>query len=242
VQAVAGTPTPEVRSILQAVVQRFPSHPPGPQAAKALAKLEPSAPGPSAEALSGDLELFALPNLLQSLQASESTGDLVLFDRSQARQGSISMARGRVVRCEAGRLRGPDAVYQMLEKPFPGTFAFRSTGGAGKGASSSPASPPADSLEVVELILEGLRRHDEYHQARAAAPDGIVLEPAGVAALRPEGESDDAFARTVWDRAAAGTPPEACESEVATDAYRVRRLYAAWIEQGALRARVERPT
>jgi len=232
IQAVSGTPMEEVRSALQDIVQKFPEHALGAQAAKVLAKLEPRAPTASAEALSGDLELFALPNLLQSLAESQSTGELVLFDRHQERRAAITLAQGRLTRYETGRLRGADALYQLLEKPFPGTFAFRAASGP------AAAAPAGNALDVMGGILEGLRRHDEYQQARALAPDGIRLEAGGAAALRPEDETDEALARAVWARASAGVPPEECEAEAATDAYRVRRLYAWWIEQGALRARV----
>ena len=56
-------------------------------------------------------------------------------------------------------------------------------------------------------------------------------------AVRPEDEDNAKFASQVWDRAAKGLTPDACEHEIPIDPFRVRRLYAWWIEQGALRAR-----
>ena len=90
---------------------------------------------------------------------------------------------------------------------------------------------------MKSLILEGARRHDEYQQAKAFAQDGVRYEPAGIPAVRPEDETDGAFASAVWDRAAAGTPANECELEMKTDPFRVRRLYAAWVESRALRPR-----
>jgi hypothetical protein len=81
-QAVAGTPRPEVRSALELVLERFQGQVPGEQARKILSTLEPS-PAKTTEALAGDLELFGLPNLLQSLVGSESSGELTLFDAHQ---------------------------------------------------------------------------------------------------------------------------------------------------------------
>ncbi len=52
-----------------------------------------------------------------------------------------------------------------------------------------------------------------------------------------EGESDVTFLRNVWAKASGGAPPTACETELAADSYRVRRLYAHWLETGALQAR-----
>jgi len=228
-QAVAGTPTHEVRSALETIAGKFGRHALGEQAQRILAKLEPAATK-TAEALTGDLDLFGLPNLLQSLAGSQSSGELVLFDAHQARQGSITMVKGMVTRGEAGKLSGADAVYMFMEKPFPGTFAFRATGDV--------AVPPGtEELDAMALILEGARRHDEYQQAKAFAQDGVRFEPAGIPAVRPEDEDDGAFASAVWDRAASGTPANECELEVKTDPFRVRRLYAAWVESRALRPR-----
>jgi hypothetical protein len=89
----------------------------------------------------------------------------------------------------------------------------------------------------MSLILEGARRHDEYQQARAFAADGVRYEPAGIPAVRPDDENDGEFASTVWDRAAAGTPADHCELEMKVDPFRVRRLYAFWVEARALRPR-----
>ena len=232
-QAVSGTPTQEVRSTLESIASKFSGHPLGEQARKALAKLEPRAKtATAAEALTGDLELFGLPSLLQSLVGVQSAGELILFDRQQVRQGSLLISGGRIARCEAGRLTGADAAYLLMEKPFPGTFTFRAT-------PDERRTPAAGSLDPMNVILEGARRHDEYQQAKAFAPDRVRYEPSGVAALRPEDETDGDFASNVWDRAAAGTPAENCELEMQVDPFRVRRLYAYWVESKALRPRVE---
>ncbi|HEX5044377.1 MAG TPA: DUF4388 domain-containing protein [Candidatus Polarisedimenticolaceae bacterium] len=231
VAVVCSTPLEEVRAVLRDVARAWQGDPMGDRAAAAVAKLEPKpVAGPQAEALSGDLELFALPNLLQSLAQSQSTGDLVLFDRKKERRATVWFAQGSMVRCESGKLTGAEAVYRVLESPFPGTFVFK--------AGTAPTEHQ-EPLDVLEVMLEGLRRYDEYQEARTLAPDGIALEGASApkATPTPEDEKDLAFVRAVWKRAAAGTPPEVCEADAATDPFRVRRLYAWWLEQGLLRPR-----
>jgi hypothetical protein len=230
VVVVSATPLDEVRAVLREVARAWQGDPLGERAASAVAKLEPKPQAQQqAEALSGDLEVFALPNLLQSLSQSQSTGDLVLTDRNGGRRAVLWFADGSLVRCESGRLAGAEAVYRVLESPFPGTFVFKA------------GMPPraGQPLDVLQVMLEGLRRYDEYQEARALAPDGIALEGAGRAktAPTPEDETDVAFVKAVWSRAASGTPPEVCEADAATDPFRVRRLYAWWLEQGMLRPR-----
>ena len=53
----------------------------------------------------------------------------------------------------------------------------------------------------------------------------------------PGKEADQAFGKAVWREAAAGTAPESCEGVVKADAYRVRKLYAHWLECGSLKRR-----
>jgi len=227
--AIAGTPAQEVRAALESISEKFKKHAVGDQARSILAKLAPKA-RVNAEALTGDLEVFGLPNLIQSLCASGSSGELVLFDAHQSRRGGIVLSKGKIIRSDAGALTGAEAIYLFMEKPAPGTFAFRQAAGEREAAA-------VDGLDAMSLILEGARRHDEYQQARAFAPDGVRYEPAGIPAVRPEDEQDGAFASAVWDRAAAGTPVDHCEMEMKTDPFRVRRLYAHWVEARALRPR-----
>jgi hypothetical protein len=89
----------------------------------------------------------------------------------------------------------------------------------------------------MSLILEGARRHDEYKEAVALAADGVRFEPTGSPAIRPEDEEDGDFAGSVWESAAAGIPANAFEREAKVDPFRVRRLYASWVQSGALRPR-----
>lgn len=231
IQAVSGTPTQEVRSVLETIASKFNGHPIGEQAMKALAKSDPKT-ATAADSLTGDLDLFGLPNLLQSLTGTQSSGELTLFDRGQSRRGSLALVGGRVGRCEAGKLTGAEAVYLLMEKPFPGTFTFNASPGDRRASATT-------TLDAMSLILEGARRHDEYQQARAFAPDGVRYQPAGIPAVRPDDENDGAFASTVWDRAAAGTTAEDCEHEMQVDPFRVRRLYSHWVQAQALRPRVE---
>jgi hypothetical protein len=229
--AVSGTPTQEVRNALGAVADRFKSHVLGEQARRALAKLEPRA-RVQTEALTGDLELFGLPNLIQTLSTSDSSGELVLFDAGSTRRGAIAFSKGKLARAEAGKLSDEVALYALMERPFPGTFAFRQ-------ATDGREIATAKTFDAMSVILEGARRHDEYQRARAFAVDGVRYEPAGIPAVRPEDESDGEFASRIWDKAAAGTPANICEAETPVDPFRVRRLYAHWVETRALRPRVE---
>lgn len=231
VRAVSGTSTPDVRSVLEDVARRFERQEVAEEARQALSRLEPAQrarAAVSSKVLTGDLELFALPNLLQSLADSQATGELALFDAGQARVAVMRFARGRFTGCAAGRLQGEAAAHAVFERPFPGTFVFRSSATDGGEA-------PEGAIEVVPLILEGVRRHDEFQAALALVPDGMAFEPAGPKWTLTEAEEDAQFAGAVWAKAASGCTADACEAEIEADPYRVRTLYAHWLEEGALR-------
>jgi hypothetical protein len=231
IQALSGTRAPAVRQKLEDIVQRFPGKGFTAKAVKVLEGLGVKARPEEAPAktMTGDLELFGLPNLLQSLADSRVYGNLSLLDRETDQIGSLIFCDGQVVACRAGALGGESAFYQLFERPAPGTFIFTSQGEAAvkKAAKGQP-------LEIMPAMLEAMRRHDEFNQARALAPDDVAMKPTGKKPTAIEDEQDANFMKTVWSKAVAGETPEQCEAAVPADSYRIRRLYAHWLEQGAL--------
>ncbi len=231
VQALSGTPTSTVKRVFAEIAERFPDQDFADAARRALAAFgAPPRPADApAKVLSGDLELFGLPTLLQNLAESQVTGLLTLADREGATVGTLVLESGKLFSCQTGPLRGETAVHALFERPFPGTFAFASRREGGD-KDQPPSAPP---LELLPIILEGVRRHDEYLHARAVVADDIAFKAAGKP-THPEGEADAAFLRTVWTRVLAGATAAACESALPVDPYRVRRLLAHWVEEGAL--------
>jgi len=251
IQALSGTSAPVVRQALAEVAEAYAGDPIGQAAAEALKR--PQAPAPAraarpAEApaplgdtvpaaasqaakpsLEGDLELFGLPNLLQNLAQSELTGVLTLSDKKGHAAARLTFAGGRLTACECGHLAGVEACYQLLERPFPGNFAFVDTQDQGAAGAAS-----VDSWEVVSLLMEGMRRYDEFQRARAVVPEDACLTATGVRPTPAREESDGSFLRAVWAEIKAGATPRGCEEKIAADAYRIRVLLVHWVESGAL--------
>jgi len=232
IEALAGTPAPAVREVFEEIGRRFADQPFGQTAAKALANLgaAPQAAATHASAsLTGDLEVFGLPNLLQSLSDSRVTGSLLISSNGQG-YASMTFREGKIGRCQAGKLSGEDAFCQLFEKPLAGSFGF-----------TREAIPPAPADEkeigdVLPILLEGIRRHDELRQASVIVPDAARLSPTGKRPTLPAEESDQKLVRTLWARVSTGLTPAACEEELPADAYRLRRLLAHWVEEGALQS------
>jgi hypothetical protein len=142
-------------------------------------------------------------------------------------EASMVLQHGRFRGGRYGDLRGVDAVYQLFERPFPGTFAFVSR------ADVEEIAGGAAPEDVVGLLLEGVRRHDEFKRAATFAPDDLTLKATSVVGT-PLADEDPDFVHFVWTQAAKGATPRTCEASIATDSYRIRRLLAHWIEEGAL--------
>ena len=255
IEALSGTPTPSVRRALEDVAARFRGQEAGRLATRALAQFDKPAtsPAPAAQSgeapavnpaaaagpapdapaasLQGDLEVFGLPALLQSLADSSASGALTLRDpKTGAPYATMALREGKLEDIQRGKLKGDEAFYQLLERPVPGQFAFV------KGA--PPARPGATAREILPLTLEAMRRYDEFQEAAALLPDAVAIEPTGEKPTAHPAEKDGSFLQTLWARASQGGTPKDIEDALAWDSYRVRRVLVHWVEQGSLKAKV----
>ena len=97
-------------------------------------------------------------------------------------------------------------------------------------SSHGPLGPPQ---EVVNLILEGVRRHDEWKRAAALVPDEAKLKPTDKPSTPVADESKEIH-DALWEKVTSGSTPAECEDSCAVDSFRVRRLLAHWVEEEAL--------
>jgi hypothetical protein len=231
IRALSGTSSPAVREALQGVAERFAGQELGAEASRALENVDKvtKRKEQSSPSLSGDVELFGLPSLLQNLADSQVTGTLTLKDERKKTCGVVRFQSGKIRSCHYLNLEREEAIYQLFEKPGPCTFAFR-----GEPAVASGEGDSGSLIEVLPTMLEAVRRHDEYQQARTLVPDTVSFQKTETKPTRMADEEDVDFLRTVWKKATAGATPQQCEESVATDAYRVRRVLAHWVEAGAL--------
>jgi hypothetical protein len=200
-------------------------------AARALAQLGTTThadEAPSA-ALTGDLDLFGLPGLLQSLSDSQLTGVLTVLDSDGRTAAAVALDTGYMTTAEAGDLRGEVAIYQLLEKPVRGRFVFVKQESSGRPDPTGGGAKP-----VPPLLFEGIRRYDEFMRAVALAPDAARFRSTGKRPTNLADEPNTDLVKKVWKRALEGAPPEVLERELPVDSYRVRRLFEHWLGEGSL--------
>lgn len=231
IEALGGTPAPEVYELLEEIRNSFKDQEYSKAAetvltnfgsAKAVSDAQHAAPS-----LSGDLEVFGLPNLLESLSSSGASGNLAILDRNGKQVATIGFSTGRIVSCHTGLLRGRDAVFALFEEANPGTFAFVTR--------VTVQSEDGLSYDVQPLIFEAVRRYDELREARLIVPENVPLATTGSKPMPHPDETDAKLIREVWVRASAGEKPVEWKTKVSADSYRIWRLLSHWVETGALR-------
>jgi hypothetical protein len=230
IEALSGTLTDETEAVLGDIAHRFPDHDVGRAAAQVLAKWSPTQPAARADAaasLTGALEFFGLPSVVQSLSEMRATGMLTLMNKQKQAAAKLVFVDGKFLNAQMGQIRGDEALYQALERPLTGSFAF---------VPYPPEKLASDITprEIMGLLLEGMRRNDELQRFIALVPDDMTLTKTNVKPMPHEDEADPALVREVWIKASSGANIAECERQLATDSFRVRRLVAHWLEQGAL--------
>jgi hypothetical protein len=233
VQALSATPRPDVKKMFEDLIKRFPDREFAKVATKSLqtfsaGKVKTEAAEP-ASSLSGDLSLFGVPALVQSLAEAEVSGTLTLKSPKGEPFATVVLRQGKLKTCQAGKLFGEEAFYQLLERPLPGTFLLVRLP---EGVREAPTGPGKD---VLPLSFEGMRRYDEFQLACAVVPDEMILMPTDVKPTAPKEETDGILVKDLWTAiGSGGATARQCEAVVAADFYRIRRMLVHWLEQGAL--------
>ncbi len=235
IESLCSTDLPAVQELLSEIAADYEGEPFAETASRTLKQLathtEPAPEEVPDVTLSGDLGLFGLPNLLQNLAESQIGGILLVYDAGGNVSAELCLEEGRLRRARAGKLKGRDAVYRLLEDPAPGRFVLE----------EDTAAEPGDFGEgmvvpIPDLLFEGIRRFDEFNRAAAIAPDEARFKKGTKKPSQLEEETDGELAREVWRRAASGFSPAECETELPVDRFRVRRLFEHWVAEGSLEA------
>jgi hypothetical protein len=136
-------------------------------------------------ALSGSLEDISFAELLQLLNVSHKSGRLSVWRGTE--RAELYIVEGEVARAISRRERGREVVYRILGWQ-EGEFSFQ-------------RSDDAVAREITEsteaLILEGMKRLDEWERVEAELPDMHVVLRQRAFAVNEQFEELSAAAQTV---------------------------------------------
>lgn len=232
VQALSSTPADGVKKIFEELVKKFPDQEFAKVAGKALQTFASGRPTSEAAgvegSLAGDLSLFGIPALVQSLAEAQVSGTLTLKSPKGETFATVVLRQGKLKTCQAGKIFGDEAFWQLLERPLPGNFLLVRQP---EGVRETQVGALKD---ILPLTLEGLRRYDEFQLASAVVPDDMLLKPADVKPTAHRDEKDGILVKDLWTAMSPGATPRQAEATVAADSYRIRRMLVHWVEQGSL--------
>jgi CRP-like cAMP-binding protein len=177
--------------------------------------------------LSGNLEYFDLPTIIQTLATTERTGTLTITDQFEQVFAMLYLEAGKILYARLGHLRGEDAFYQLFQSPVQDAFSFK--GGL----------PPREFEEEEEigtttmgLLMEAAHQQDELMALKAAYSDpSRVFQPQGDA-LSWDDKDTSALAQQIWDRVHRGETIAQMLGEVPMCEYRIYKVLSIMDEKG----------
>lgn len=163
---------------------------------------------------------------MQNLADSRVEGYLTVLDSAGNSLASIGLSEGMMINAEVGEITGDVAIYQLLERPIVGRFIFVNQPIEGASGSSG--------IAVMSLLMEGMRRYDEFNRAASVISDDGEFFATGKQPTGLVDEDDADFVNGIWVQATQGKTPIEIERATMVDGYRVFRLFEHWLNEGAL--------
>ncbi len=122
--------------------------------------------------MQGDLAEYPVPDILQFVQVTRKPGQLILESRLVPKPAGVYFADGEVIHAYCPPKQGVHAIYQLLQWN-EGRFAFL-----------KDAQPEKRTIfdDFQNLLLEGLRRLDEFNllRDRLPSPDAVLYLSRGI--------------------------------------------------------------
>jgi CRP-like cAMP-binding protein len=177
--------------------------------------------------LSGNLEYFDLPTIIQTLATSERTGTFTITDQLEQVFAMIYFEAGKILFAKLGYLRGEDAFYQLFQSPIQDD-AFTFKGGL----------LPVELEEEVEigtttmgLLMEAARQQDELKVLKATYTDpNRVFRPQSKKLTWDDEETKD-LAKEIWGRLYQGETINQMVKEIPACEYRIYKVLSVMHEQ-----------
>jgi len=177
--------------------------------------------------LSGNLEYFDLPTIIQTLASSERTGTLTINDNFEKVFAMLYFEAGKILYAKLGHLRGEEAYYQLSQSPVQDAFAFK--GGL----------PPAEFEEEEEigattmgLLMEASHQQDELKVLKGTYTDPNRVFRPQTKTLSWDDEETKDLAQEIWTRLHRDETIAEMAREIHTCEYRIYKVLSIMDEKG----------
>jgi CRP-like cAMP-binding protein len=181
--------------------------------------------------LSGKLEYFDLPTVVQTLVSSGQTGILILMDEQSDTIAEVLLCEGTVERARTGGLEGEEAFYEIFHSGVEGRFFFRTV-----------PDPDPDSISRVpirptafSLLMEAARRSDELAALRERLPDPEKAYVSETDAIEWDDDATADVARRIFEALRTPRKLRSVAEALPCSTYRVHAVAAALYESDQIR-------
>ncbi len=179
--------------------------------------------------LSGNLEYFDLPTIIQTLASSERTGTLTITDNFEQVFAMLYIESGKILYAKLRHLRGEEAFYQLFQSPVQDAFAFE--GGL------SPAEFDEEEeigTTTMGLLMEAARQQDELKMLKATYKDPDRVFQPKTKTLSWDDEETKSLAKEIWTRLHRGETIAQMAGEIPSCEYRIYKVLSMMDENGLM--------
>jgi hypothetical protein len=177
--------------------------------------------------LSGNLEYFDLPFIIQTLATSEMSGTLTITDKLKRVFAMLYFKAGKVLFAKLGHLGGEEAFYQLFQSPIQEAFAF-------KGGLFPKAFEEEKEIgkKMMGLLMEAAHQQDELKMLKATYTDPDRIFRPQSETLPWDDEKTKSLAQEIWARLQRGETIAQMVREIPTCEYRIYKVLSIMDEKG----------
>lgn len=180
--------------------------------------------------LSGNLQFFDLPTVVQTLVGSNQTGVLTITDENRQTYAEVLLLDGAVERARCGLMEGEEAFFQLFHAEDSGQFFFRTV--------NDPRPETISDVEIsgsaMYLLMEAIRRVDEFPAVRDRIPDRKKPYQALVKKLKWKEDATKVFAQEVLEKLRDPRPIGELIAEVSCSTFTLYWVLAELYESGQI--------
>ncbi len=176
--------------------------------------------------LSGNLEYFDLPIIIQALATSERTGTFTITDQLEQDFAMLYFEAGQILYAKLGHLKGEEAFFQLFQSPIQEAFTFK-----------SGLLPVEFKVEeeigttTMGLLMEAAHQQDELKVLKTNYADpNRVFRPQSKKLSWDDEETKD-LAKEIWGRLHRGETITQMVGEIPACEYRIYKVLSVMNEE-----------
>lgn len=202
-----------------------------------MASQAPKQPQPTGgtPGLQGNLALFDLPTVIQTIVGPRQVGTLSLRSRVGKLAARISVRNGKIMQCTFAHLSGEHALYELLSHNVPMDFVFEQLPEDAVVAMDKSMA----TKEPYHLLIEAARRADELPKLmmNLSWPAAVYRQAVAQPEWSTLSEENQIVGRKIWFMLEVGVTVQQLTEKLPFDRYAVLSCITEMLSKEYIRAR-----